>query len=475
MDELPELPFEKVLSYLSLEDRLKAKAVSRRWYWMISNLVRVKTLCYSQRPAGFIQGKRRLISGAFAQNFICSTRFASFFATFGSTILSNLKHLRLCDFSVENLPAFVSTLQSFGQLEELDIIRFNYLPNSTAEEMIKLSLPMLTSIWLERVNGIWMLTLDSPRLQKAKVLQFFGVRLEFIHPESVEWLKTEKSTAKAVEKMKNLQVLYVIFFPMDPTVLSSLQKLREIHVDELDGGELEKLFEQKQRHRRTDLKVYLRGLLLNGPDDPAIHSLQYSDKDTLRYLVENPSKLADQIPFWDWLSYRHIERIAGGTEINLLKRITHLNWIRVDALVEDTERFLGILKNFDNIVRFDFWNEPQPQGLFDRLPELCTVQFLTISANSHLDVRFLFRLKQLIGLNIECCSIDAGTIRNVIEANEFLCEFRFKYLNNQVLIKIEYPKQFKVQVNYHDRREVPDLDAAIELITADSRPKKQRQ
>ena len=74
MDDLPELPFEKVLSYLSLEDRLKSRAVSRRWYWTINNF-KVKSLCYLDHPAGFIRGKSRLVSGAFARNFISSSRF----------------------------------------------------------------------------------------------------------------------------------------------------------------------------------------------------------------------------------------------------------------------------------------------------------------------------------------------------------------------------------------------------------------
>ena len=47
MDDLPELPFEQVLGYLILEDLLKTRAVSRRWYQKI-NSFRVKSLCYSK-------------------------------------------------------------------------------------------------------------------------------------------------------------------------------------------------------------------------------------------------------------------------------------------------------------------------------------------------------------------------------------------------------------------------------------------
>src|SRR5699024_6613732 len=142
MDDLPELPFEKVLSYLSLEDVIKSRAVSRAWKLKTDNF-RVKSLCYSSRPSGFIWQKVRWVSGAFSQNLISSTRFASCFNTFRHSMLANLKHLRICelDLEEENRTAFTGILQSFGQLEELGIIRFRSSPSSPAIEF-ELSLPM---------------------------------------------------------------------------------------------------------------------------------------------------------------------------------------------------------------------------------------------------------------------------------------------------------------------------------------------
>ena len=48
LNDLPVLPFEKILSYLSPQDLLKSRAVSRRWYRMINGF-RVKRLFYSKR------------------------------------------------------------------------------------------------------------------------------------------------------------------------------------------------------------------------------------------------------------------------------------------------------------------------------------------------------------------------------------------------------------------------------------------
>ena len=140
MNDLPVLPFEKVLSYLSLEDVIKSRAVSRSWCQMIDSF-KVKSLCYSRHPEGFIYEKSRWVSGAFAQNFISSTRFEFFFKTFGQTILSHLKHLRLyaIDLHAVSRTAFTRALNSFGQLEELDLISKWNLPIDKKGRQLKLN------------------------------------------------------------------------------------------------------------------------------------------------------------------------------------------------------------------------------------------------------------------------------------------------------------------------------------------------
>ena len=95
LNDLPMLPFQKILSYPSLEDCIKSRAVSRRWYQLIDSF-RVKSLCYSGCLIFLIRYKRKLVNGAFAQNFISLSSFQSFFAASSQSILSNLKHLRLC-------------------------------------------------------------------------------------------------------------------------------------------------------------------------------------------------------------------------------------------------------------------------------------------------------------------------------------------------------------------------------------------
>ena len=464
MDDLPELPFEKVLSYLSLEDRLKARAVSRRWYHQI-NSFRVKSLCYSSRPSDVIFEKSRWISGAFAQNFISSSRFAMFFGNFDQTILSSLKRLRLCDLhlSEEDQAAFARTLNSFGHLKELDIVRAECSPAM----QFNLNLPMLTSLQFEEVRGIEKLALEAPRLREVKILDCSGLRVDLVHGESVERLLVDRLNYTDVKKLKNLKALYIgdLIEVIDPTLLSSLRQLKEFHLQ--SNRSVSRLFEQEQRLCRADLKIYLSGLLLNGPRDPARNTFRdaplpgFLIKEWPVCLAENRSRLADLIPFYRHLDYSAIQPVAPGLEVDLLKRFTDLNRVHVVRPVQDTQRFLDLLKNFNNIVDLRFWGD-HPRDLFDRLPEHCAVQILFI-IRKPCDLGFLFRLKELIRLYVHW-SIDKETIRRAFEELPVLSYFEFKFGQKIASIQIVHPNQFLISINYKRKAIVADLNAAIEIV-----------
>ena len=460
MDDLPELPFELILSHLSLKDRLTARTVSRSWRNRFD--FKWKSLCYSQRPVGFIIGKSRWVSGTFARNFISSPRFEPFANTFGQTILSDLKHLRLCDLTKEgqiDLTAFAQVLHSFGQLEELDIIRFD----CSSEEELELNLPTLQCIQLKGFYEFGKLTLNAPKLKKIVFSSFFDLMtLEIVHGDSVERLITNKLKMIPVKKLKNLKYLYHTYdSEIDATLLSSLKRLEEFHLD--CGHFVSKVFEQKQRYGRVNLKVFLWGLLLNGPEDPAIVRLSRFGEEKFVCLAENSWKLADELPLCTSLSYAEIEHATTELEVNLWRRFTDLDQLRVNRPVNDIQRFFDFLKNFDNIVKLNFWCDQQE--LFDRLPEHSALQTLAIFYGPPSDLRFLSRLKNLLHLHLGG-SIDAETIRKVLEELQFLLKFSFGYNHTMVEIGIENdnPKQFDVWVNGNDPAKAADPNAAVQLI-----------
>ena len=471
MDELPDLPFERMLSYLSLKDRLQLGAVSRSCHEKVANS-RVKHLCYSDCPIGRIQEKSRWASGAFAQNFINSTRFASFFDTYGQTILSSLKHLRLCDLSLdlENRIAFARTLKSFNQLEQLDIVRAEWSSTKTFE----LVLPMLSSIHLEELTGIKTLTLNAPTLKNVKLVDrsYSRLRLNIVHGESVERLITTGLEHVEVANLKNLKYLYIRYLlqERESKLLSGLKQLKEIHLQ--SNYRVSELFELKQRSGRADLKIHLCGLLLNGPHDPAINALRYPFFDYLNgkwlvCLVENPSRLADVIPFHRGLEYSAIKDVAPGLEVDLLKRFTDLKKIKVDRPVQDIQRFLDLLKKC-YIVEL---NGDQPQELFDRLPEHCAVQCLTIHRTRPSDLRFLFQLNHLIHLDLGWPA-ESETVRGAFELLPVLSSFKFRrsyipaygYYREVVQIQIVVPERFRVSDAGRKTKTFSEFNSVIQSL-----------
>ena len=456
MGDLPEVPFEKVLSYLSLSELIKSRAVSRLWCDRIDNF-RVRSLCYSDRPRGFIRDKSRWVSGAFDQNFISSTRFTSFFNTFGSTILSGLKRLRLCDVRLsEDGTALIETINSFDQLKTLDIIRFNCSSAADPEGQFQLNLPMLNSIQLEEVYGTGQLTVNAPRLKEVRLEKC--PKVSFVHVESVEKLIASKSTQTAIEQLKNLKYLHV----KNPsaTSLSDLDQLKEYHLGFRDT--LDELFEQKRQHARADLKIYLCGCLLSGPgDSPELSPYDYYSN--FLHLAANPSKLADEIRVQDFLHYPAIERVTPELATNIFKRFIDLKLLMVNEAVQDVQRFLNFLKSF-NIVELQFYGD-HPQELFDRLPEYATaVQWMVIESQvSNLD--FLSGLKNLIHLHL-LFSIDAESfipddLMPLFEL-EFLSLFQFK--NNDRQLRIEWDCQRRVRLSVNGQYTFTDLNTGLQYL-----------
>ena len=490
MDELPELPFKEVVSYLGLKERIKARAVS--WSWRGKFDFRMNILCYSGRPKEVIDGNSRWASGAYAQNFISSSRPGRFFNTFGPTILSSLKHLRLCDVNLNaaDRETFAPALQSLGQLEELDLIQFSMLDGIFETIDFKLNLPTITSIQLIDLKGINKLSLDAPRLWRVKLadcsdslrLANSPLRLNLVHGESVKRLFIDDMQLTAVQELSNLEYLYCTYSSgFDSTFLSDLQLLKEIHLNPLEEDGLEdleglegledleissvrELFDQKQRDGRADLKIHLWGLLLDRPDDaatiPRPRRSRCMASDTFAYLAANSSRLADELPFFDSLDYEGIERVAPESEFEFLNKLTDLRsvWIREPVL--KIERFLGFLEKFDCINELGFRGDVS-QELLDKLPEKCVIQKLMFSSAPS-DFRFLSRLGSLAQMHVGD-SIDADSIRRAFEELEFFDFLSIGEDREGILVSKIDNSQFRVFMN-GKYTVLTNMDALIQRI-----------
>ena len=469
LDDLPELPFEEILRYLTLEARLKCRAVSRSWRKRFDSYP-VKSLCYFERHIG----ARQTVSNEFVQNFISSTRFAPFFKAFRHSILSNLKHLRLCylRLDVKSGSKLFRTLNSFDQLEQLDLFDFN--KNDVDDDYeglkIKLNLPMLQRVQCNNVPVIRKLTLDSPRLQKIKLVNCsMFLRLVIVHTESIETIIINQLDQMRVKNLKNLKKLYIKHLT-DPTLLSGLQ-LEELHLDE--STDLSMVFEQKKRYGLDGMKIFYNGILMSSPDDWPLSTYSFGldqDEKIIELLVANRARLADEIPFWDCLNYLPLERVDPNVQIDILNRLTDLNLISLSgSKVQNIERFLNKLKMFRNITRLEINSDaPQEQELFDQLPEHCEVQELSIY-HPVSDFGFLFRLKSLCHLSLEYASGDL--VRKAFEELPLLAFFEFNFLDQDLANHYWYSISRKLDHRFEVRIKpcftyaiCSDLGATIKLL-----------
>lgn len=470
IDDLPELPFQQIVSYLSFRDRINLRSVCRSWRMRFD--FKANSLCCSDSPSG------REFGGEFIDNYISSPEFHLFLITFAPTILADLKHLRLVDACLYGLlisksgfrktsrstdpPVLIKTLSSFRQLERVEIINTQYYDRKNEKMELDLRLPVCTSLHLENVY-VESVCVDAPALRKINLVNSEHCeefKLDLIHGESVERLSIDGKIWIFMNGLKNLKYLDIIRAPQfNLSLLSRLEHLEEIHLQKARHvPELRHLFQQN-----PSLKVYRFGCLLNGPGDPLATDFQsFDDPGLLPHLAENLTRLVDEIPLFSVLEYWHIERVALEKAVCLLKRFTDLREILVHQPVPNAQRFLDLLKNL-NITRLEFIG-PQPQDLFDGLPEhSSTLQKLTIAGDPS-NLRFLFRLKNLTVLHVPCL-MDFEFILFLLKELKNLKELRFNYLKKMVRIRVgTYDlEKYSIFIDNH-LESTTDLNVAIRYL-----------
>lgn len=470
LDSLPDLALEQIFSHLTLADRLRCMGVSRAWRRRLK--LEMKSLCFSGISSGRIYGKSRWLSGVFTTNFVNSHRFASFFDAYGRTILSNLNHLRLCDLKLnrKNRAAFAPTLNSFDQLQQLDIIRLRFSQTDATNVSLALHLPMLEAIYLADLEGIHSLRLDARCLKRVKLQDCDSLSLHIVHGESVEALLCDQHSGSeliALDELKNLKYLNCYSIAESDSIDSSLLcSLKEIHLHSV--YQVERLFAQRQRYGRNDLKIYYRGLPLDRPDDRRIIDLHKLGAKSVVHLAESLSPLADEIAFLSSLRYGQVEAVEPELAIEVLKRFTDLHKMHLDRPVLNVERFLTILQHFGNIAHLKI-RSAQPQRLYDQLPGHCAIQKLEICHKIlSLNLDFLLQLKDLLFFAVDD-SVDAEWILKAFEQLPFLSTFCFSCCGEQIQIRKHCPKLFKVSTMIGKMMpgtsaDVPDLNSAICFI-----------
>ena len=89
------------------------------------------------------------------------------------------------------------------------------------------------------------------------------------------------------------------------------------------------------------------------------------------------------------------------------------------------------------------------------------------------DLDFLFRLKHLIHLGMNW-PIHSETVREAFEELPVLSSLHIKLLSNYLIYEIDHSKQFRVSFGSYLKATFSDLNAAIEFVFGNERPRKRK-
>ena len=413
MEDLPILAFEKVLSYLELNDLLSARTVSKGWLQSIDNYAikfGVRSLFVSDLEKEYFSGHHRLMAAEFAKNYISSPKLHSLF---GHPMLSALRHLRVCDLDVEKkAPELFDLVNSLVNLESLDLVRVLRHVPWYENLKFKLTLPKLKIIHLDdyRTNDedpefkTFTLTLDAPRLSEIQCLSYFPY-LDITYPESIETVWVPMEYLLDLQSLKNLKVLHCsTFYELNDSLLSSLQQLKEIHLTKKRTA-FEQLHDQKRRNGRSELKIYYHGLCLDSPDDypqfPDTDGYPLLLQEHLRFMAANYSRLADALPLHRNIYYS--DEAVRQMPADFWPRLSNLSEIETWKPVTDEEQFLQLLANCPGVRSLMFNSS---QDLFWELclhPSSLKIQALFLEFtpdDPYRDLSFLLELENLIELTV---------------------------------------------------------------------------
>lgn len=170
MDNLPDLPFEKIIGYLDLEELIKADA--KRWLETIESL-QVKSLFYCAAKKDMNTTRPPSDLAAYEYH-IWSSHFCAFISKFRGSVLKELKMLCVDFFHFQEKEAqrsLFKTLNSLVQLERLAITRNGEI------SALELSLPNLHYLRCDRVS-VWSVKsdflLNLPQLREVRS-KIYGV------------------------------------------------------------------------------------------------------------------------------------------------------------------------------------------------------------------------------------------------------------------------------------------------------------
>lgn len=475
MDSLPLETLAFLLrTHLTVDELLQCRRVSKRFKFVIENLISFKTFAIYQHslPINKIwfssAGQRVLTQANLNQRMKVNSDFRETCETklqiLLSTMLANLRCLYVC--TSFSLPA-----DSLDGLEHLERLRVSL----SFEGETLLSLPALQMLDLRTSIGYseGKLILDAKKLTALRVKSglMFG-HLEFRQPHSI----TRLESPQFHQKMKAFTSLEYLFLDKlnkldvdllerndlgDNQFLASFSKLKELHFNNMQGSEVSSNSLEALRAQLASgvTKIYLLGVDLNHLSNHLVSELSTLENPLtsilwthqIRLLLSNYQNAAPILPFTSQINYCYLKDELIPDDF--ADKFVNLKRFEI-ANTSDPSHLFGLLKNCKNLVQLVASYTFFEQNFYNSLPNYAPrILMLNISIPHErvkcLNFDFLFGFKYLHNFQTNCsCGFDNRhgfkLIKRLFKELKFLSTFDCSAYGKGFLVKAypDYGKYF---------------------------------
>ena len=386
MEDLPLVPAMKIFDYLSFKDIMNMKLVSKWFYQIINENVRIKELVISNHH--YVPCNRRWF---YTCDLISLQNLYENYFNMNQPFLSQLKQLFIYDIKITS-----DTLNSLDRLVHLEIID-SYIYSKTDKKVLRLPMLEILNLHLSGYNDV--LLIDSTKLQRLKLYS----KVALVYPDSIIYLEVDlyQTCEKFLPSCINLQHFYCQVFDLVDlekfNFIKKLSNLKSIHFDEPERALYS--FVKEKKCFNKDLKIYFLNTEFEELPDrlPVRQFCNISFLDlTFIKAYGDYSRLASHCPFVRSVRYKDLKECFDQIPENLMKRFVNLTNFSVNEEISDLDQLIRVLGESKTITNLtlplslgqDFFNF--------HLHNLCpNINTLKIFGEEILNCEFILKFKYI--------------------------------------------------------------------------------
>lgn len=394
MDKVPnEILGPYILqAYLNPRELMRCKQVSKRFYWLIDNVVRVEELVLSEivdefRGTWHHSNKPIAYENAVESKFLNKDRL---------NLHRNLKRLHLSPFCNPKLSEFLD-LPAFQRLEQLDI---------ACRISCRVGVIESASLKTFSCSSHCKLKLRTPKLQVLKCLDLDLISLS--DPKQLKHLEVAAYSEKieSLSGLESLQVNYEGENRLSMDILLALGQLKRLELNPtraLDGPEeafkefrsiIKHIIKQKMVQRRTELRIFLFGVELI---DKEMLDMYDPTQGELSFQIANYPRLCGNMSSHQSVDYNDLLKLSENrVKKEFFRKFTNIR--RVVLYGEVDELFVWFTSKLAQFQSLCLTSGLFDQRSLNRLPDLLSkLVELRIDQDVEwpIDCRFIWRFPLL--------------------------------------------------------------------------------